>query len=118
MSFQLRYVLLEGRIDTEINRDIAWSMLGPGLAQAREMLSRKTRRNRPKVQLSLNNKRLQKKLALAFQVVEGLQSHWKEKDCAPYAAMLDTDDDAAVAETAGVSRGYVYNKRRYDHIHE
>lgn len=36
--FQLRYVLNQGEITTEINQKIAYEMLGSGLTEAREQL--------------------------------------------------------------------------------
>ena len=47
IDFKLRYVLHYGSIETQINREIAYGMRGPGLTKAREILEL-NRRNRPR----------------------------------------------------------------------
>lgn len=54
-DFKLHYVLLLGEIETEINPDIAYEMMGKGLTEARKMLSSK-KRNRKRFRFKLQNK--------------------------------------------------------------
>jgi len=42
-SFNLRYVVYEGEIETPINTETSYGMLGSGLTEARKLLSRKSK---------------------------------------------------------------------------
>jgi len=75
VPFKLRVVVHEGRIDTKINRQKAYEMLGPGLSEARERLtSMKTSRGR--FQISLKDEALSTKLSLGMSVYQGIVDQW------------------------------------------
>lgn len=73
--FRLRYVIHEGKIDTKINKDRAYEMLGPGLTEARGLLvAMKSSRDRFKV--SLHDKTLEARLHLAMVAYQGIVDSW------------------------------------------
>lgn len=53
-DFKLHYALSYGDIDTEINPDIAYEMMGPGLTKARKLLYNKSR-SRKRFEFDLEN---------------------------------------------------------------
>jgi hypothetical protein len=66
-NFKLRYILNEGDIDTPINRDIAYEMLGSGLTDARYKLN-ELKNHKERFIISLENK-LQKNILInAFKI--------------------------------------------------
>jgi hypothetical protein len=73
--FKMRYVLVEGKIDTPLNRKSAHGMLGPGLTEARETLtSMKTSKNRFAVKLK--DAQASEKITLALHVLQGISDQW------------------------------------------
>ena len=104
-TWKLRYVLHEGIIQSEINREIAYGMIGPGLALARKMLSMKGRRNRPRFQILIQDSTLAKKL-------------WNPEDGEYHWTMIQQRNDQRVAEALGKRRSSVWKKRQRDLILE
>jgi hypothetical protein len=73
--FKLRYVVNDGAIETPVNKDIAYGMLGPGLTQGRTQLnSMKTTKDRFSIELA--NQHLARQLALAMSVYQGIADGW------------------------------------------
>jgi hypothetical protein len=116
--WQLRYVLNQGMIESRINIAYPYSMLGPGLTFARERLSKKGRQNRQRYQIFLDDDVLQRKLQLCFDVMEGLQREWRLDDPHYLHAMIEEEDDQAVAERFGKTRSSAWKTRRREHILE
>lgn len=94
---ELRYAIHDGPIETEINREIAWGMLGPGLTKARELLDvAKTEKKR--VWVDIKNKRRSKNLRLAFEIWQGIIASWSDKDYRFIADFVKLGDYKLVAE--------------------
>ncbi len=75
--FKLRYVIHEGEIETEINKKIAYEMLGPGLTMAREeLITLKSNKNR--FRISLKDESLTEKLSLSMVIYQGIVDQWTE----------------------------------------
>lgn len=75
VPFKMRYVLVEGRIDTPLNKKNAHGMLGPGLTEARSILtSMKSGKNRFAVKLK--DTRASEKIMLALHVLQGISDQW------------------------------------------
>ncbi|HTH56465.1 MAG TPA: SatD family protein [Cyclobacteriaceae bacterium] len=75
VPFKMRYVLVEGRIDTPLNKKNAHGMLGPGLTEARSILtSMKSGKNRFAVKLK--DTRTSEKIMLALHVLQGISDQW------------------------------------------
>jgi hypothetical protein len=111
-SFKLRYVLLEGIIETKINPKIAYEMLGPGLTTAREHLATlKTEKRR----FYFNLKDQEKSLALneAFFVLQGLKDTWRiDKDFYLVSEFLQDKDYKQIAEELNKERSLIWKRRR------
>lgn len=76
-NFKLRYVLNFGKIDTQINKDIAYEMLGEGLTVAREKLnSLKTSKNRFQI-ITNQNSSAQLIMNDLFKIYENFIDNWK-----------------------------------------
>lgn len=116
LSFQLRYVVVFDKIETPINREIAHGMTGPGLALAREMLTKKQRgKSRFQFKLSYGH---DFELNMLFRLVESLVSCWNKKDYKLIKEMLCNDDDQSVAEKFTKNRSQVWKRRKSLRIDE
>lgn len=116
LSFKLRYVVVFDKIETPINREIAHGMTGPGLALAREMLTKKQRgKSRFQFKLSYGH---DFELNMLFRLVELLVSSWNKKDYMLIKEMLCNDDDQSVAEKFTKNRSQVWKRRKTLRIDE
>jgi hypothetical protein len=94
--FRLRYVLVQGEIQTPINRDIAHGMLGPGLTEARQRLGEmKSTRSRFDVKIDDNGRG--EELRLLFTVFQGIRDQWTPAQLKTVAAFIKFDDYKKVA---------------------
>lgn len=115
-SFLLRYVLVNGEIDTPINPLLAHGMTGSGLASAREMLTKK-RRGRRRFQIDLPDSLCAEELTMLFRLLELLSGHWKPKDY-PLIRELMWNDDAVVAAHFGKTTSQIWKRRKSLQIEE
>ena len=107
----LHYSWVWGPIATDINPDIAHGMMGPGLTEARSMLTRKDR-DREKVQVSLADRPEDgETLQNVFLGLTGISGRWKEKDFALVGDLLETSDIAKVAARHDRDKSSVYRRR-------
>lgn len=116
-DFRIRYVLHYGNIDTPLNREIAYGMLGIGLVKARKMLSTK-RRDRLKYQFDLENYILSRQFNQLFYVLEGLARGWSRKDFALIFDMLQRDNDSEIAIKYEKNRSQIWKRRKHLYIQE
>lgn len=72
-GFRMRYVILEGDIETPVNPKIAYGMLGPGLTAARKLLGDKSR-DRRDTTIRLEDTRRARLLEYVFEI---LQAYWQ-----------------------------------------
>lgn len=75
-NFKLRYVLVEGTIETPINAQIAYGMLGKGLTEAREILTN-SKRQKARFNINLRDKSLGNALNNSFVVMQKIIDRWK-----------------------------------------
>lgn len=109
-DFKLRYVLHEGQIDTEINKNIAYQMLGEGLTMARQSLSiLKKSSNRFLIQLEDQDK--SNALNKAFSVYQNLVDSWKKKDIALVKEFLKNDDYKVVAKITDMDPSNAWRRK-------
>jgi SatD family (SatD) len=95
--FKLRYVVYEGEIQTQLNKQRAYEMLGPGLTDAREkLISLKSSRNR--FHISFRDTALSEKLNLMFQIAQGIMDQWTDAQKKIALAFLEWNDYRKVAE--------------------
>ena len=117
-TFKLRYVLLEGAIETPINSQIAYGMLGSGLTAAREELvgskKKKTRFN-----INIQNKDLGKAINNIFVVLQGIIDHWRpEKDYYLVTEFLKEKDYKKVAKDLKKERSLIWKREKSLQIEE
>lgn len=116
-DFKIRYVLHYGEIDTPLNQEIAYGMLGNGLIKARKMLSAK-RRDRPKYQFDLDNHILSRQFNKLFYVLEGFARGWSQKDFALIYDMLRKDNDNEIAAKYEKNRSQIWKRKKHLYIQE
>ncbi|HEX6432538.1 MAG TPA: SatD family protein, partial [Niastella sp.] len=111
-DFKLRYVLVEGGIETPINHDIAYGMLGEGLTIAREKLIEYKNSYR-RYSIQLNNIRKSEALANSLIVYQNIIDTWKmEKDYLLIARFLELKDYKLVADEMGKTRSQIWKREK------
>ena len=116
-DFQLRYVLYYGSIDTEINPNIAYKMLGEGLTNARKVLnSLKDESYRFSIQGIQNP--LSVALNEAFIVYDHLLSRWKPDDYPLVSAFWMHQDYKKVAEVLNKDVSLMWRRERSLNLRE
>jgi hypothetical protein len=113
--FMLRYVIHYGQIETPLNRKFAYGMLGPGLTQARKLLSDK-RRGRPRFLFDLPDRTLAVQLNNLFSVMASLIRDWKPKDTELIFDMLTIEDNSIIGAKYGKNRSQIWKRRKNLHI--
>lgn len=109
--FQLRYVLLEGDIETHINKARAHAMLGPGLTEARErLLGMKSTRSR--FQVKVRDESRTEDLNLMFVILQGIADQWTEAQKKIVPAFLRFDDYKEVAEKLKKDPSATWKRRK------
>jgi len=110
-DFLIRYVTHYGEIQTPINPNIAYEMMGPGLTKARSLLTDK-RRGQPRFCFGLPDQRLAENLTRLFMVVDGLTSRWDQRDFSLIATMLSNTNNEEVAVNHHKNRSQIWKRRR------
>lgn len=109
--FRLRYVLLEGDIQTSLNKKVAYEMLGAGLTSAREQLvTIKTSRTRFLV--SLKNQQLTDTLNLLFVIFQGISDKWTRAQRKVVSVLLEVDDYRQAAERLKKDPTVIWRRKR------
>lgn len=94
-DFKLRYVMNLGKIDTKINRKIAYEMLGEGLTEARKELN-DLKKHDSRFFIKLN-KSPEDQINKAFVVFQSYIDDWKTKDRKAVTEFLRLNDYKKVA---------------------
>jgi hypothetical protein len=111
-DFKLRYVLVEGGIETPINHDIAYGMLGEGLTMAREKLV-EYKNSYHRYSIQLNNVSKSEALANSLIVYQNITDTWKmEKDYHLISRFLDLKDYKLVADEMGKTRSQIWKREK------
>ena len=111
LDFKLQYVLHFGEIETEINPETSYGMLGKGLTQARNKLAEK-KRDRKRFDFSLVDPELSLQLNRLFEVSDGITGRWKKDDFTLLLDMINNENDREVGEKHGKDRSQIYRRRR------
>jgi len=96
-DFKLRYVLNYGEIDTPINRETAYGMLGPGLTESRKILEIQKHED-SRFFIKNSNSELSEKLNLAFFMYQSFLDDWKVKNYDIVSSFLEYKDYKQVAK--------------------
>ncbi|WP_020403071.1 SatD family protein [Gracilimonas tropica] len=117
LDFKLHYVVHHGEIETEINPDIAYEMMGPGLTKARELLSSK-KRDRKRFQFLLDDETLSLQVSRLFEVLDSIILSWKKDDFQLILDMINNENNAEVGEKNDKNRDQIWKRRKTLMIHE
>jgi len=115
LYFKLRYVVHLGPIETPINSETAYGMLGEGLTRARELLADK-RKKRPKFLFDLPNNPDADQLNRLFSVIGSLMADWRNRDYPLIYDMIVFDNDNDVAKRNGKNRSQIWKRRKQLHV--
>ena len=97
-SFKLRYALVEGTIDTPINPNIAYGMLGDGLTRARKKIEL-TKKSNSRFEFEINDKKKSEALNHLFFSLQNLLDAWDiKKDFKLVNSFLAHQDYKTVAK--------------------
>ena len=117
-GFKLRFVLVEGKIDTPINKTIAYEMLGDGLTQAREALAIHKSSN-IRYYFNLKNKTKSEALVNSMFLYQSIIDDWKiSKDYDLITKFLKLRDYKVVAEQLGKTRSQIWKREKSLKIEE
>jgi hypothetical protein len=110
LPYKLRYVMLIGEVDTELDPDRERLLVGAGVTEALEMLTRKAR-SKPRIQIRVPDDDREQELNDMFLVLDGLSARWKPKDASLLHDLLSMDKVSAIADRHGKNRGQIYKRR-------
>ena len=110
--FQLRYVIVHGEIDTPINPKKAYAMMGPGLTQARQMLTDK-RRGQQRFRCSLSDAFATTQFGRLFLVLESLIGRWSRADAELIRDMIANPHNGEVGRLHGKNRSQIWKRRKH-----
>lgn len=112
LDFQLRYVLHQGLIDTPINENIAYEMLGAGLTAARLKLN-SLKKEKSRFIVSLDDALQTTILNEAFVIFAGITEKWNLKsDYELVASFIALEDYKRVAENLNKTRSQVWKREK------
>ena len=117
-NFKFRYVLLEGKIDTSINKDIAYEMLGSGLTKAREALGN-LKKTKSRFTIILQDQARGHALHNSFLVFQSIIDGWKPgKDYYIVAEFLRKRDYKEVAIALNKERSLMWKREKSLQLNE
>lgn len=117
-ALKLRYVLLEGLIETPINPKIAYGMLGSGLTAAREKLIG-LKKKKQRFSANLKNKPLEKAINNTFVGLQSIIDSWGlEKDYYVVAEFFENKDYKKVASDLNKERSLIWKREKSLKIEE
>lgn len=118
LQIKLRYVLNYGIIETPLNAERAYEMLGPGLTEAREKLEFiKTNRNRFFV-MNAGQAMQTQMINDLLQIYGKYIDDWSVKDLYFVAAFLNLKDYKRVAEVTGINVASAWKRKKSLNIDE
>lgn len=98
-TFHLRYVIYYGEIETEINPNKAYEMLGEGLTMARDMLEEYKKNKSERTHIKLEGTRVEGALHDAFSLYFAIIDNWNvERDHDLIKAFWQLQDYKLVAD--------------------
>lgn len=110
LDFKLRYVLHQGEVETEINKDQAFGMLGTGLTEAREKLN-SIKKLSGRFHFSIEDDQ-DNKLNQLFILFQYFIDRWSIKDCEEVTHFLSGKNYKKVAKLVGKDESTLWRKRR------
>ena len=114
-SVELRHVIYEGRIDTEINELIAHGMIGEALTNARQELTelKKGRRMCKRFSIHIQDEPLlSTQLERCLFLNESITDRWKTNDSEIITKFIETNNYNEVAIALGKDRSLMWRRQR------
>ena len=109
---KLRYVLYFGEIETEINSNIAYEMLGNGLTDSRRIINNMKEKDS---RFYIDTKEESKNSILnnGFNIFQNIVDKWKiEKDYEIIYSLIEFKDYKIVSEKLNKNRSLVWKRER------
>lgn len=117
-GIKLRYVMNYGNIDTPINKNVAYEMLGDGLTLAREELNKlKSSSNRFRI-LSHKNKQATTVMNDLFLLYGSYVDSWKMKEYHIVTEFLKNSDYKIVADKLNMNKSSTWRRYKTLYIEE
>ena len=113
-GLQCRFVVGVARIETPLNTERAWNMMGPGLAEARERLNQKQAENAYRFSLPEDHL-LQSLLDAVGDGITQTEAGWTATQLEYYTASRSGRTNAKIATTLGISERGFYKVLRAAH---
>jgi len=111
-GFKLRYVLYEGKIDTPINTEIAYGMLGEALTKAREALEN-TKSTNNRFYFNLKKQHAAEALNNSISIFQNITDDWKlDTDQELISSFLTWKDYKIVAAKLGKTRSQIWKRHK------
>lgn len=110
LDFKLHYVFHTGSINTKINPDIAYEMLGEGLTRARKLLSIK-KRERKRFKIEIESTIHSEQINRLFEVMDTFIMNWKKEDYPLILDMIQNDNNSEVGEKHNKNRDQIWKRR-------
>lgn len=108
VDFKLRYVLHKGEVETPINDENAYEMLGPGLTDARRMLNEMKKEN-SRFLISIDSRdELNKMMRITQHFIDG----WFPKDRSTVSGFLQGRDYKELAKMQNKDDSTLWRRRR------
>ncbi|HEX7367343.1 MAG TPA: SatD family protein [Pelobium sp.] len=110
--FKLRYVIVEGAIDTPINENIAYGMLGEGLTKARKLLEA-SKSDDENYHFELKDAKKSEALTNSLYLYQSIVDGWNlERDEELINGFIELDDYKKVAEKLDKTRSLMWKRRK------
>jgi hypothetical protein len=116
-DYKLRYVLNYGIIQTPINSNIAYEMLGEGLTVARSILNEKKKDN-TRFTFNYNKNKNQDIINDAFSIYQSFIDDWKSKDITAVSEFLKYDNYRIVSEIINTDPSSAWRRKKSLKINE
>ncbi len=110
-KFKLRYVLNYGDIETKLNHEIAYGMMGRGLTKSREALA-DLKNTEERFLLILDNATEAEIMNKLFRLYDSIVSEWRGKDLDYVRLFLENKTYQDVAQELGVNLTSAWRRQK------
>lgn len=118
LRIKLRYVMNYGNIETPINKNIAYEMLGYGLTQTREQLNKLKSKSNRFIVLSANTGKTTAVINDLFLLYGSYIDSWKLNEYQMVSEFLKDKDYKVVANNLGMNKSSTWRRYKSLHIEE
>lgn len=110
LDFKLRYVLHYGVIETPLNREIAYGMVGKGLTDTRNYLEELKKSKENRFAFHLANQLKSEALDNAFKVYQSFVDDWSSKDTILVNKFMEGKDYKQIANELHKDRSLIWRR--------